>query len=95
MRRAARRDANEVQLVLLARMLGAHMVKEGPLDYWCEKDGNWTPVEIKVPSKKDKKGEFTDAQLSFFARCKMYGSPWWVWRTDDDVFRDLRPSRKP
>lgn len=85
MRYAARRDSNEAELVGLARMMGWHMVKAGPLDYWAERRGHWHLIEIKRPDKRGHKDEYTPAQLRFFERCRLYGSPWLVWRDSNDV----------
>lgn len=81
---AARRDANENDLVKAARLLGALLEQEGPLDWWCFWRGQWIPVEIKTP-----KGTYTDAQVLFLARCKERQAPVWTWRTTDDVYRCL------
>lgn len=90
MRYAARRDSNETELVGLARMMGWHMVKAPPLDYLgCFKE-KWHLIEIKRPEVKGRKREFTPAQLSFFERCKQYGSPWLTWRDADDVMESTR-----
>ena len=90
MRLAARRDSNEIEIVALARMLGAHMVKAGPLDYLACIRGKWSLVEIKRPERKGHKNEYTDAQLRFFSQCRMNGSPWLIWRTQDDVLAYAR-----
>jgi hypothetical protein len=88
--RAQRRDANEADLISLARMLGAHCVKSPPLDYWVCHRNAWHVVEIKRPEREGRKTEYTDAQARFFTQCRMYGSPWNVWRTQEDVLEFIR-----
>lgn len=83
-RYAQRRDANEPELVTLARKLGAQMEKVGPLDWWCGWRGVWIPVEIKT-----KRGKYTEDQVRFLARCKAHGTPTLTWRTADDVLASL------
>lgn len=87
MRRAAKRDANEGELVALAIMLGCQIVKAPPLDLWvwAPKLAAWRPVEVKA-----KKGKYTLAQEKFFFDCSLNGSPYWTWRTPDDVLATCR-----
>lgn len=87
-RYAARRDQNEGPLVLLARQLGALMVKDGPLDWLCGFRGLWVPTEIKTA-----KGKYTDAQKLFLLYATERSLPVWTWRCDEDVFRDLGAKR--
>lgn len=89
-RRAGRRDTNDAGLVALARLLGFHMVKAPPLDYWACLRGKWGVVEIKRPDKKGWKSEFTPYQHRFIADCRLFGSTWSVWRTPEDVLKASR-----
>lgn len=89
MRRAARRDENEDELVNLARRLGATWRYAGPLDGWLGWDGKWTPVEVKDPKKEGHADEFRPAQTLFIHDCKVDALPFLVWRTANDVLRDL------
>lgn len=86
MRYAAKRDANEPELVRIARQLGAQMEQFPPLDWWCFARGYWVPVEIKNP---DGRNQYTDEQVLFLARCKERGSPAWTWRTPEDVVKSF------
>lgn len=86
MRRAAKRDANENDLVKFAEQLGAGWEQNGPLDGWAFWRGVWTPTEIKNP---DGKNRYTDSQVLFLARCKERNAPVWTWRTIDDVLKSL------
>lgn len=92
MRRAARRDGNEAELVKMARTLGAHWVASGPLDgwVWTPKAPGWHPVEIKLPGRAGSKNEYTEKQKRFFWDCAANGSRWWTWRTVDDVLMCLQ-----
>lgn len=83
-RYAAKRDANESDLLKAARLVGALWEQWGPLDGWVFWRGAWTPVEIKTA-----KGTYTDAQILFLARCRERGAPVWTWRTVDDVYASL------
>jgi hypothetical protein len=86
MRRAARRDANENQLVAIAEQLGALWEQTGPLDGWTFWRGRWTPTEIKNPQGKNK---YTDSQVLFLARCTERNAPVFTWRTESDVLKSL------
>lgn len=85
-RYAARRDANEPELVHLARMLGAKMRQlHVPSDWLMAYRGQWHLVEIKTAT-----GSFTKPQLEFRAWASTVGAPpIIVWRTDADVYRTL------
>jgi len=83
-RYAQRRDANEADLVYVARQMGAQLEQDGPLDFWLGWRGIWRPVEIKT-----KNGRYTDEQILFMARCKEHGNPHLTWRTVDDVLASL------
>lgn len=92
MRRAARRDANEGELVIAAEQLGAFWVQGPPLDGWCLWRERWTPVEIKRPDgpqggRYDR--HYTPAQVLFLACCKERNAPVWTWRTLDCVLKSL------
>lgn len=87
--RADPRDANEKPLIALAERFGAACHKGPPLDLWCVHRGVWMPVEIKIPEVEGQKHEYKPAQLRFFAWCGIRNARWWVWRTEDDVIRDL------
>lgn len=84
MRRAARRDANEDDLVRSAEDLGCKVVIAGPLDFWCGVRGKWYPVEIKNQAGRNRYTPFQDA---FLEDCKNSSLPVWTWRTFDDVLK--------
>lgn len=83
------RDANEGVLLELAYRLGAAWWEEGPLDGWCVHRGRFIPVEIKLPEREGLIHEYTKKQQRFFTWCKTMDVKWWVWRTSEDVIRDL------
>jgi hypothetical protein len=83
-----KRDANEPELVKVARRLGAAFERIGPLDFWVGVRGKWVPLEIKT-----EEGTYTPKQVNFIARCQARGLPVWTWRTDADVYRDLGARR--
>jgi len=82
---AAKRDANEDALVAVAQKLGAWVIYGPPLDFWLwhPKTG-FVPVECKSP-----RGQYTQAQKRFLYRCQLAGAPALLWRSEDDVLRDL------
>ena len=84
--RHGRRDGNESHLISLALGMGAYWVQAPPLDGWIFFRGKWTPVEIKNPEGKD---ELTKAQIRFRIQCNEHQAPHFLWRTLDDVCRDL------
>lgn len=85
------RDANEAELVGLAARLGGAWREDGPLDGWIfvPRLARWMPVEIKRPEREGLADEYTKGQRQFIAWAKAHGAPWWVWRTSEDVLRDL------
>jgi hypothetical protein len=90
-RYACRRDGNEPELVLLARQIGALMWPlSEPVDWLVGWRGRWYPTEIKNP---DGRNRATEQQILFSAAAKERQLPVWVWRTEDDVLRDLGARR--
>jgi hypothetical protein len=84
MRRAARRDRNDLVLAHAAREMGARMVYAGPCDWWCGFRGKWFPVEIKT-----KEGKYTLSQQYFLKSCAKDRLPVWTWRELGDVVKCL------
>lgn len=89
------RDANEQDVLDIALKLGAVWREGPPLDgwVWVPRLAKWMPVEIKLPEREGTAREYTSAQKKFFSWCRQYNAPWWVWRTDLDVERDLGARR--
>jgi hypothetical protein len=89
MRYAARRDANEPPLIELARSLGAYLYRtDKPGDWLCGFRGSWIIVEIKGED-----GSPTPAQIEFSREARYRHLPYWTWRNDEDVLRDLGAKR--
>jgi hypothetical protein len=86
-RYAARRDANEPELVALARQIGAVMWPLAePVDWLCGWRGRWFPTEIK---NQDGRNRLTEQQILFSAAAKERELPVWIWRSADDVLQSL------
>jgi hypothetical protein len=90
-----KRDANELPIIQHARRLGAQWRQAPPLDgwVWIARQNRWMPVEIKLPEREGAAWEYTPAQKRFFSFCREYSAPWFVWRTSEDVERDLGARR--
>lgn len=84
-----RRDNNEKPLLAVSERFGAKWWEDGPLDGWTLQRGVWTPTEIKDPVREGLADEYTPQQLRFFRWCSENRAPWFTWRTDADVMRDL------
>lgn len=86
-----RKDRNHDAIVGAAEAYGAWFIKAPPLDgwVWCKRLNKYMPVEIKMPEREGRKHEYTPAQKRFFFQAARDGASWWVWRTVEDVTRDL------
>jgi len=75
MRRAARRDGNEPELVSLARQIGAVMWPLAePVDWLCCWRGRWYPTEVKNLEGRNRP---TEQQILFSAAAKERELPVW------------------
>ncbi len=91
MRHAARRDANEPELVKIARQLGAWMVEiHEPCDWLMWYRDRWDLVEIKAPSCEGHAHEFTAAQRAFRAEAMRRGARLLVWHTLDELLESVQ-----
>lgn len=88
-RYAGKRDANEKPLVNLAREIGAFWLYAGPFDGWACWRGRWLLVEVKNPNCEGHADEYTKDQVQMMIRLRERGIVWSVWRTENDVYRDL------
>lgn len=86
MRRAARRDANESELVSLIRQFGAVWLATGPLDGWCFWRGRWHLCEVKDPQKRGRANEYTPRQRRLIAGLTARNIPWYTLREPPDVY---------
>lgn len=88
-RYAARRDHNEPGLVKLARSLNAFLYRtDKPGDWLLGWRGIWVIVEIKAED-----GSPTPSQIEFSREARYRRLPYWTWRNEDDVYRDLGARR--
>ena len=90
-RYAARRDTVEPALLNAVKRCGGYWLKAPPLDGWVwhPRTQEWLLVEIKDPSKEGHKDEFTEKQKELLADFEVRRIKLHVWRTQDDVIRDL------
>jgi hypothetical protein len=90
MRRAARRDAIEPELIKLARTLGAWLIElDEPCDWLLWYRGSWNLIEVKDPSCEGHADEFTPAQKAFRAEASRRGAKLIVWRDRQHVLATL------
>lgn len=76
LRRAARVDANQADLVREFRGLGGLWVPAGhPIDAWCGWRGRWLAVEVKDGNKSPSRQKLTDDQIEFIRTCTAYRLP--------------------
>jgi hypothetical protein len=88
MRRAARRDSNESELIELARDLHWFLWElDEPCDWLGLYRGRFYAIEIKNPDCEGHADEFTAEQLIFHRNVKNAGGEVLVWRREDDVFK--------
>lgn len=86
LRRAARVDANQADLVREFRGLGGLWVPAGhPIDAWCGWRGRWLAVEVKDGNKPPSRQKLTDDQIDFIRTCAACRLPVAVVRTLDDL----------
>lgn len=85
MRRAARRDDNEVLLLDVIEPLGGFFLRAGPFDGWLWDRRTWHLCEVKRPEREGHKNEFTDDQRRLIMRLNERQIPYHVLRTENDV----------
>jgi hypothetical protein len=79
-----KRDGNEPLIIAALAACGITWVEAGPLDGWVALSHQWTPCEIK----NGRKG-LTKGQKEFVAACERDGNPYRIWRSVEDVLRDV------
>lgn len=84
-----KRDANEPALMATAARLGAEFRKTPPFDGVIAYRGKLRHVEVKDPARQGSAREYTPMQKTWLAFFQRHGIKLLVWRTDDDVIRDL------
>lgn len=88
-RHAARRDANEPEVISFAGKLGWRFWKlDTPCDWLGLRRGQWFAIEIKDAAREGHSDEFTMDQKKFMAEVAACGGRVLVWRSKDDVMRD-------
>lgn len=76
LRRAARADANQGELVAALRKVGALVVYLGhPADLLVGFAARWTVIEVKDPAQPPSKRSLTDDQVEFFDLCRVRNLP--------------------
>lgn len=76
LRRAAKIDANQPEIVKALCKVGALWVPVGyPFDGLAGFSGRWMPLEIKDGSLPPSKRTLTPAQVDFFRDCEAYSLP--------------------
>ncbi len=86
-----RKDRNEADLLAIVRRCGCYWLEGKPFDGWVfnPRIQEWTPAEIKDPSKEGHADEFTPAQQKLLGEFSDRRIRHYIWRTEDDVIRDL------
>lgn len=86
---AAKRDANEPEVIKFARRLGWGLWKlDEPCDWLGCRRGTWYPIEIKGED-----GTLTANQQIFHRDAFNMGAQVLVWKSTDDVLRDSQARR--
>ena len=76
MRRAAKRDANEAEIVNVLRLAGAYVIQQDePCDLWVGYRGRWFSLEVKDGSKPPSRRKLTDQQLEHQQECTNHSLP--------------------
>ena len=76
MRRAAKRDANEGDIVAALRTVGCYVIQQDePCDLWVGYRGRWYSIEVKDGSKPPSARKLTDQQLDHQKKSAMCGAP--------------------
>jgi hypothetical protein len=91
LRRAAKADANQREIVTALRAAGGYWIHLGhPVDGIAGYRSKWVPVELKDGSKPPSKRELTDDQLAFVRDCEAYRMPVIVATSAEDLLSQLR-----
>ena len=90
LRRAARTDANQTEIVQALRKAGGLWVPLGyPVDGVAGFRGRWVMVEIKDGSKPPSRRRLKDSQTSFAQSCELHGLPFVVVGSPEQLLRSL------
>ena len=90
LRRAAKIDANQHEIVAALRLAGGLWVPQGwPIDGWAGRGGVWCPIEIKDGRKPPSAQKLTDDQVEFMRNCQAYRLPFAVVKSPEDILAAL------
>ena len=81
---AAKRDANEREILRALDRMKVWYVIAPPLDLWILHAGRWIPVEIK-----NGRNGLRPSQVAFMDRCAREGVPCSLWRSLNDALATL------
>jgi hypothetical protein len=91
LRRAAKADANQREVVTALRAAGGYWIHLGhPVDGIAGYRSKWVPVELKDGRKPPSARELTDDQLAFVRDCEAYRMPVIVATSAEDLLSQLR-----
>ncbi len=91
MRRATihnKRDLCEAEGVLALVAMGIYWIEAGPLDGWIVLEGQFIPVEWKMPGEP-----LTDSQNFFVDLCDRSGWPYRIWRSAEEAVASVQALR--
>ncbi len=91
-RRATRynkRDLCEAEGVLALAAMGIYWIESGPLDGWIVLEGQFVPVEWKMPGEP-----LTEGQQDFINLCDRSGWPYRIWRSADEATASVKALRE-
>ena len=91
LRRAAKSDANQREIVQALRAAGGYWIHLGhPVDGIAGYRSKWVPVEIKDGRKPPSARALTDDQVAFVRDCEAYRMPVIVATSADDLLAKLQ-----
>ena len=91
LRRAAKIDANQREIVTALRAAGGYWIHLGhPVDGIAGYRSRWEPVEIKDGRKPPSARELTEDQFAFVRDCEAYRMPVIVATSAEDLLSKLR-----
>lgn len=86
LRRAAKVDANQDEIVRALRHVGAYVVfLSHPVDLLVGFQSRWVAIEVKDVSQPPSKRRLTDDQVDFLRDCSAYRLPAQIVCTVDDA----------
>ncbi len=83
-----KRDVCEAAGVLALAAIGIPWFEAGPLDGWIVVEGQFLPVEWKMPGEP-----LTEGQLEFANLCDARGWPYRIWRNAEEAVASVQALR--